>query len=70
MTPADYELLSKGISRDMSSGAIADRLRIAADLREFARVLGGARCIGRVQDPAVTGKHGAGVEPKDDGPRG
>ncbi len=70
MTAPDYELLSKGISHDMSPPAIADRLRIAADLREFARVVGGARCIGRVQDPAASGEHGAGVEPKDDGARG
>lgn len=58
MTPPDYEALSKGISRDMSPQAIAERLRIASELYDLASVLEGARCLGRVEPP-VTGPEDA-----------
>jgi hypothetical protein len=56
----DYESLSKGISRDMSPQAIAERLRIAAELYEFARVFLRAPCLGPV-DPAAVAPGGRGA---------
>lgn len=51
MKPPDYEALSKGISRDMSPVAIAERLRIASDLYDFARCLSTAKYVGKVVPP-------------------
>jgi hypothetical protein len=57
----DYEALSKGISRDMSSQAIAERLRIASELHDLARVLSTAVRVGSVEP---TGSTPAGDEPR------
>lgn len=43
MTKSDYKALSQGISRDMSSQAIARRLRILAELYELTQRLSKAR---------------------------
>jgi len=49
MTAPDYEALSKGVSLDMSSRAIAERLRIASELYDLARILSTARYRGPVE---------------------
>lgn len=50
MSQPDYKSLSRGISRDMSSEAIARRLKIVADLYELAQTLKRFKNIGRVED--------------------
>lgn len=50
MKAQDYEASSKGISRDMSPPAIAERLRIVGELHDLARLLSTARFLGKV-DP-------------------
>ena len=49
MSQPDYKSLSRGISRDMSSEAIARRLKIVADLYELAKTLSGSKKLGRVE---------------------
>lgn len=50
MSQPDYKSLSRGISRDMSSEAIARRLKIVADLYDLAQTLNRAKNLGRVED--------------------
>lgn len=50
MSQPDYKSLSRGISRDMSSEAIARRLKIVADLYELAKTLSGSKNLGRVEE--------------------
>ena len=49
MSGADHESLSRGISGDMSSDAIARRLDIASQLYQLARTLSGAEYQGHVE---------------------
>jgi hypothetical protein len=49
MNEPDYKSLSRGISRDMSSEAIARRLKIVADLFELAKTLKRFKNLGRVE---------------------
>jgi len=49
MKQPDFKTLSRGMSRDMSSAAIARRLEIASDLRDLATALATARRIDRDQ---------------------
>lgn len=51
MKERDYEVLSKGISRDMSPQAIAERLRIVSELYDLARILSTAEYVGSVEPP-------------------
>ena len=51
MNQQDYEILSKGISRDMSSQAIAKRLRIVGELYDLAKILSTAKNMGSVESP-------------------
>ena len=49
MSQPDYKALSRGVSRDMSSAAIARRLRIVDELLELAQTLGKTRLLGSVE---------------------
>jgi hypothetical protein len=46
MTDQDLKSLSRGMSRDMSPTAIAQRLEIVSDLRDLAMTLATAQRIG------------------------
>ena len=59
MKERDYESLSKGISRDMSSQAIAERLRIVSELYDLAKTLSTARCLGSVESLESAGTNDA-----------
>ncbi|GEM_PF-5489182 len=52
---ADYKSLSRGISDDMSSDAIARRLDIASDLYDLAAFLSKARYGGESKAAGVLG---------------
>ena len=47
MNREDLKLLSRGTSTDMSPGAIARRLDIAAELHDLAKALGEAVYVGK-----------------------
>lgn len=67
----DYKSLSRGISRDMSSHAIARRLQIASDLYDLASFLGKARPVAKSADgalPSESSPHEAQPVPPDASP--